>query len=107
MYSLFVVGFAALVLAYLKYRRVGRVRLPLPPGPKRLPIIGNARDLDYGSVHPWVRYAEWAATYGDVVYLEIFGESMVILNSLEGVTEIFEKRSANYSDRPGGLITVT
>lgn len=37
-------------------------RLPLPPGPRRLPIIGNA--LDYPTKTPWVEYAEWSQKYG-------------------------------------------
>ena len=37
-------------------------RLPLPPGPRRLPIIGNLLDLP--PVRPWLRYSEWAKRYG-------------------------------------------
>jgi hypothetical protein len=62
------------------------------------------RDLEDNGRHTWLRYADWAATYGDVVYLEIFGTSMVILNSYKATTDLFEKRSANYSDRPGASI---
>ena len=34
-----------------------------------------------------------------MIYLNILGEHYVILNSLEDITELFEKRSSNYSDR--------
>ncbi|KAJ4496574.1 cytochrome P450 [Lentinula lateritia] len=76
-----------------------RRRLPLPPGPKRLPIVGNA--LDYPTDTPWVKYAEWSRQYGsDIVYAKIFNTSMVILNSEEAINDLFVKRSAIYSDRP-------
>ncbi|KAJ4469274.1 cytochrome P450 [Lentinula aciculospora] len=76
-----------------------RRRLPLPPGPKRLPIVGNA--LDYPTDTPWVKYAEWSREYGsDVVYAKIFNTSMVILNSEQAINDLFVKRSAIYSDRP-------
>ena len=34
-----------------------------------------------------------------MIYLNILGEHFVILNSLEVVTDLLEKRSSNYSDR--------
>jgi len=40
----------------------GKPDLPYPPGPKRLPIIGNALDIDLKEPH--VRYTEWGKTYG-------------------------------------------
>lgn len=37
---------------------------------------------------------------GDVVYLKVLGQSIVILSSYEAAYEVMERRSANYSDRP-------
>ncbi|KAJ7293480.1 cytochrome P450, partial [Mycena rebaudengoi] len=76
-----------------------RARLPLPPGPPGLAIIGNLRDIPHDRPQ-WQTYEDWARTYGDIVYIEVFGSSMVILNSIKAVTELLEKRSGNYSDRP-------
>ena len=36
---------------------------------------------------------------GDVVSVEVFGQPIIILSSPEAVTDLFEKRSAIYSDR--------
>ena len=33
------------------------------------------------------------------MYLNVLGQHIVILNSLEVITDLFEKRSSNYSDR--------
>jgi cytochrome P450 len=34
-----------------------------------------------------------------MIYLDVLGKRMLILNSLEVITDLFEKRSSNYSDR--------
>ena len=34
-----------------------------------------------------------------MIYLNVLGQHIVILSSLEVITDLFEKRSSNYSDR--------
>ena len=34
-----------------------------------------------------------------MIYLNVLGKHFVILNSLEAISDLFEKRSSNYSDR--------
>ncbi|KAF8202965.1 cytochrome P450 [Pholiota molesta] len=75
-----------------------RRALPLPPGPTGYPIIGNVYDIPHH--YAWLTYADWAKKYGDVVSYSVFGRVTVVLNSLEATTELLEKRSSNYSDRP-------
>lgn len=53
--------------------------LPYPPGPRQLPIIGNAFDID--PKQPHLTYAEWGKAYGEIVYSRIFGQDIVIVNS--------------------------
>jgi hypothetical protein len=36
--------------------------LPLPPGPPRIPFLGNALDIDIAEPH--VTYARWGHQYG-------------------------------------------
>ena len=41
---------------------------------------------------------------GDIVSVNVLGQRIVILNRLEDAIALFEKRSANYSDRPPLLV---
>jgi hypothetical protein len=36
---------------------------------------------------------------GDMIYFEVLGQRFLVLNNLERVQDLFEKRSSNYSDR--------
>lgn len=46
---------------YLRRRRTSK-GLPLPPGPKGLPFIGNV--LDFPKEFAWKRFVEWGSRYG-------------------------------------------
>ena len=66
--------------------------------------------------HEWETFTRWARQYGsfwspdgvnaasdgvtgDLVYVNIFGFSMVFVNSADVARDLFEKRSSLYSDR--------
>ncbi|KAK0465901.1 cytochrome P450, partial [Desarmillaria tabescens] len=90
-----------LIGALVSYRLsllFNRRRLPLPPGPKGLLLIGNLWDVPVD--YPWLTYARWAATYGNVLYLDTPGNPTIIISSVQAAADLFEKRSGNYSDRP-------
>ncbi|KLO11753.1 cytochrome P450 [Schizopora paradoxa] len=70
----------------------------LPPGPKRLPLVGNIFQMPRS--REWLKAAEWRSEYGDMVYLENLGRPLIFINSYEIAVDLFEKRSANYSSRP-------
>ncbi|KAH9926308.1 cytochrome P450 98A3 [Epithele typhae] len=42
--------------------------------------------------------------YGDLVYLNAFGKSILVVGSCQIARDLLEKRSANYSDRPGSVM---
>ena len=90
----------------------------LPPGPTKLPIIGNL--LNIPKNYAWEVYASWSKKYGsyfielhllcasylshtyfnyhvdsDILHLNALGTSLIILNSFKSAKEIMEKRSAS------------
>lgn len=80
------------------YLRCSRLALPLPPGPKGLPIIGNLFDRPLH--HAWSTYTHWSSVYGEIVSYKVLGHPVVVVNSGRVANELFEKRSNIYSDRP-------
>lgn len=51
-------GLAAVIVGFYVTRR----QQPLPPGPPRLPILGNA--LQMPTQREWLTFSEWAKKYG-------------------------------------------
>ncbi|KAI0001214.1 cytochrome P450 [Russula vinacea] len=92
-------AFLALAVVWIKQLLGVRSSLPLPPQPKGIPVIGNLLDLAGGEVA--VKCRDWSRQFGDdTISLDVMGSTMVILNSAKAVSEIFDKRGSNYSDRP-------
>ncbi|KAF9022856.1 cytochrome P450 [Hymenopellis radicata] len=99
MHPLLVLAFVFALIALLKTRHRRTSALPLPPGPKRLPIIGNL--LNRPSHHVWLTYSKWAEQFdSDLVSMQVLGQTVIIVNSTEIAQEFFERRSTVYSDRP-------
>ncbi|KAF5324094.1 hypothetical protein D9619_011206 [Psilocybe cf. subviscida] len=74
-------------------------KLPLPPGPKGLPVIGNI--LDIPSVFQWHTYQKWAKEFDtDILYVNLAGTDVIVLNTAEAASDLLEKRSSIYSGRP-------
>ncbi|KAF8524233.1 cytochrome P450 [Gautieria morchelliformis] len=77
-------------------------RLPLPPGPSPLPIIGNLHQVPRD--HDWLRYTEWFGEYGPLVYFRLFRQPVILINTRQAACDLLEKRSSIYSDRPNDFI---
>ncbi|TFK86083.1 cytochrome P450 [Polyporus arcularius HHB13444] len=90
---------AAYVVYYLAHTPILR-----PPGPRGLPIVGNAFQMPQG--HEWLRYAQWGAQYGPLVYLRLFTQDVYILNSYHAASEILDKNSSKSADRPRAQVMV-
>jgi hypothetical protein len=76
--------------------------LPLPPGPKQDPIIGSLRSFPQ---ERWMEtFSAWQKTYGDIIYLNVLGTSMLVINSLEIAKDLTEKKGHIYSGRPQNIM---
>ncbi|KAJ7163864.1 cytochrome P450, partial [Mycena crocata] len=67
---------------------------PLPPGPKGIPIFGNAFQL------PQFQWAQWAQEFGPIFSLNMAGQPLVVLNTGKVCADLMDRRSVIYSDRP-------
>ncbi|KAF7358919.1 Cytochrome P450 [Mycena sanguinolenta] len=76
----------------------GRKAPPLPPGPRGLPLIGNL--LDAPTEKHWVKFAELGDIWGDILSLNVFGQTMIIVNSVKVAEDLLDVRGANFSERP-------
>ncbi|KAF9802749.1 hypothetical protein IEO21_09825 [Rhodonia placenta] len=94
-----VIPVLGLVAAYYVWLHLNQPKKALPPGPKPLPVVGNITNLTAQEL--WLRASEWAKSYGDVVYLHVFGQGLVFLNDYDIAVDLLEKRGAIYSDKPG------
>ncbi|KAI0329603.1 CyP450 monooxygenase [Cubamyces sp. BRFM 1775] len=89
---------AVAIIALSRYLFASRRRYRLPPGPWPLPLIGNVLDMPTKNLGPSFR--ELTAKYGDIVYVNVLGQPMVILGSYKAVYELLEQLSSITSDRP-------
>jgi hypothetical protein len=95
-----------------------RSKLPFPPGPKGLPLLGNLLDVprdvpiwrtftsisqNYGMCHPFqlppIFRSSGLLQDKDVLFLRLTTEDLVVLNSSKAISDLVEKRSNIYSDR--------
>ncbi|KAJ3008046.1 hypothetical protein NUW54_g3309 [Trametes sanguinea] len=87
-------SFLCLIFAKLH----SRAEKPLPPGPRRSPLIGNLFNAPRAR-KPWVAFRHLMQTYGDIVYLEVLGRRMLLLGNPSDILEFLDKRSSITSDR--------
>ncbi|OAX34488.1 hypothetical protein K503DRAFT_655200, partial [Rhizopogon vinicolor AM-OR11-026] len=69
-----------------------------PPGPNPLPLLGNILSID--TKQPWLTYTQWGATYGDLIFVRILDQEVVVINSQHVAQALLDKRSRVYADRP-------
>ncbi|KAK9116486.1 hypothetical protein Sjap_015433 [Stephania japonica] len=95
--------FFALVVALAIYLLIIKRRnhldhlLPLPPGPKPWPIIGNLPHL--GSA-PHSSLAEMARTYGPLMHLKLGSVHVMVAASASVASQFLKTHDANFANRP-------
>ncbi|KAL4931680.1 cytochrome P450 [Aspergillus undulatus] len=97
----FTLSIAAICLIYQwRRKRTTTARMPLPPGPRPLPIIGNVGEMPRQGVPQWLHWLGHKEKYGPISSITIFGQPIIILNEAQCAVDLLEKRSAMYSARP-------
>ncbi|EUC44767.1 hypothetical protein COCMIDRAFT_97390 [Bipolaris oryzae ATCC 44560] len=92
-------GIAALFFV-IRYLLVKRHQLPLPPGPKGLPILGNIRDMPKIDDVEWMHWAKHKDIYGPISSVSVLGQTFIIVNDAEIALKLLKDRAPNYSARP-------
>ncbi|OJA13744.1 hypothetical protein AZE42_01546 [Rhizopogon vesiculosus] len=87
----------ALVIWVIGHRSRENKSQSLPPGPPPKPFIGNY--FDVSKTEAWKTFSQWRELYGNLVYVNYLGNKLLILNDMESIRELLEKRSQKYSDR--------
>ncbi|KAJ7876809.1 cytochrome P450 [Mycena leptocephala] len=85
-------------VCYLVFRRGG---LPLPPGPTISWFgLGGKDAVNMPQAYAWLVFADWQKKFGDVIYVNVFHNPLLVINSAEAAFDLLEKKSAIYSSRP-------
>jgi hypothetical protein len=93
--------FGALAAYVINHLIRSKPRIPLPPGPRGLPLLGNVNDMpkddgSLGSDH-WLKHKD---LYGPLSSVTVLGQTMIIINDEHIALEMLRDRAAKHSDRP-------
>ncbi|XP_074559737.1 alpha-humulene 10-hydroxylase-like [Curcuma longa] len=99
-------GFFITILIMRSRSRVHKQRAqvllaPLPPGPPRLPLIGNIHQFVGGYPHRIL--LQLARTHGPLICLRLGQVYQVVASSVEAVEEIIKRHDLKFADRPRDL----
>ncbi|KAG1331354.1 Cytochrome P450 71A9 [Cocos nucifera] len=92
------VTLASLLLSF-RYKRMGQRKsvYRLPPGPKKLPLIGNLHQL--GGL-PHQSLWKLSQKYGPLMYLELGSMPTVVVSSAEMAKEVMKTHDLDFCSRP-------
>lgn len=104
--ALLITTFISLILRIRQWLE-DRGKLPLPPKPGGVPLLGNALDVigatRKGSQH--LLFEQYARAHGEIVRVQVGPFTQYFINSDEAVKAIFDKASASTSERPRWIVS--
>lgn len=86
--------------SYLAFFKKSSKNLPLPPGPKPLPIVGNIFDLPPSGGIDHLHWLQFKDKYGPISSVTTLGQTVVLLHDREVVHDLMDKMSLKTSGRP-------
>ncbi|KAI9442653.1 cytochrome P450 [Lactarius indigo] len=69
----------------------------VPPGPRGLPVIGNAFEVRNKA---WLFEQDCTQRYKDMVYLNALGQPILVIHGVKAAAELLDRRANIYSSRP-------
>lgn len=102
-FTLPVLWFLVAIVLYVFNRSVlqrRKKKLPLPPGPKGLPLLGNVKDLPPPGKQEYLHWLQLKDAYGPISSLTVLGQTIVIIHDRNMASELMDKRAVNHSGRP-------
>ncbi|XP_009627815.1 premnaspirodiene oxygenase-like [Nicotiana tomentosiformis] len=94
--------FLPLLFIFIKDNKRGH---NLPPGPWKLPMIGNLHNLLNSLPH--VALKELAARYGPLMHLKLGERSTIIISSYQILKDVMRTSNTTFAERPELLVSKT
>ncbi|KAF6793740.1 O-methylsterigmatocystin oxidoreductase [Colletotrichum sojae] len=92
-------GLLALVAVYV-YRRSSQPQRRLPPGPKPLPLLGNARDFPPDGTPEHLHWLKHKDLYGGISSVTVMGMTLVIVHDKRMAHDLLDQIASKTSGRP-------
>ncbi|CAH1780864.1 unnamed protein product [Owenia fusiformis] len=98
-------SFAFLLYVFIKKYTNEKSRIVAKiPGPKGIPIFGNALQVYLQHIHNDL--LRWAEEYGPIFKLNFAGELVVVLNSFDAIYDALVTKSADFAGRPNDTFRI-